>query len=360
MRIKHNIKTLTDQESRDYIEHRLKLVGSNSSEVFTPRAISAITNYAKGIPRVINIVCDNAFLNGFSKSKRKIDAKIIREVIMNLEGPASRKIVLTRIFRSMKRQHPIRGEKNFSPKRIFSYTLLSLLSLGGIFFLLYGLLLYGPSNQHRIESLWSSLFHTAPFLITPPQTTTAKTSKGDIHYPPVEIGAVPIESPQPVVPPSTSSIALSAETISTETTIVRKGQSISRLSQKYYGMSNLTLADLILDSNPEITNAHRISVNQEIKIPKITEGSLIVQSSDRTYGIHVGTFWSPEFARLYRGELSLKGKDIEILAIKATPKETWYRVVVGKYTRKDEVLKVISLLKERNLLPIFGATPKLK
>jgi cell division protein FtsN len=74
----------------------------------------------------------------------------------------------------------------------------------------------------------------------------------------------------------------------------------------------------------------------------------------------VGTFWSPEFARLYRGEPSLKGKDVEVLAIKATPKETWYRVVVGNYNSKDEVLKVISLLKERNLLPIFGANPKLK
>jgi cell division protein FtsN len=95
-------------------------------------------------------------------------------------------------------------------------------------------------------------------------------------------------------------------------------------------------------------------------MPKITEGSLIVPSSDRTYKINVGTFWSPEFAKLYRAEPSLKGKEIEVITRKATPKETWYRVVVGKFDSTDEVLKMISILKERNLLPLFGAAPKLK
>ncbi len=95
-------------------------------------------------------------------------------------------------------------------------------------------------------------------------------------------------------------------------------------------------------------------------MPKITEGSLVVQSSNRTYKINVGTFWSPKFAKLYRSEPSLSGKEIEIVARKATPKETWYRVVVGKFDSEDEVLKVISILKDRNLLPLFTADTRLQ
>src|SRR5208283_1405963 len=91
IRIRSKITTLTAEESREYIEHRLKLVGRSTSNTFTPKAISVIIEHTKGIPRVINIVCDNALLNGFSESKKKIDAKIIREVIMNLEGPSRRK-----------------------------------------------------------------------------------------------------------------------------------------------------------------------------------------------------------------------------------------------------------------------------
>ena len=145
-----------------------------------------------------------------------------------------------------------------------------------------------------------------------------------------------------------------------ESIIVKKWQSIDRLSRQYYGRSNITIADLILDFNPEITNAHLISVNQRIRMPKITEGSLIVQSPDRTYKIHVGTFLSPRFAKLYRSESSLRGKEIEIVARKATPEDTWYRVVVGKFDSKDEVLKVIFILKDRKLLPLFSAYPKLQ
>jgi hypothetical protein len=168
---------------------------------------------------------------------------------------------------------------------------------------------------------------------------------------------LPLESRQPAVAPPAASLRMSE---STEAVIVRKGQSISRLAADHYGMSNTTRADLILDSNPEITNAHLVSVNQKIRIPKITERSLIIPSSYRTYKINIGTFSSPEFARLYRAEPSLKGKKIDVVARKAAPNETWYRIVVGKFNSTDEALKVISILRERNLLPLFGAAPKLK
>ena len=56
----------------------------------------------------------------------------------------------------------------------------------------------------------------------------------------------------------------------------------------------------------------------------------------------------------------MRGKEIEIVARKATPEDTWYRVVVGKFDSKDEALKVISILKDRKLLPLFIANPKLQ
>ena len=118
IRIRSKITTLTAEESREYIEHRLKLVGRSTSNTFTPKAISVIIEHAKGIPRIINIVCDNALLNGFSESKKKIDEKIIREVIKNLEGPSRRKFRPIRIFRFVKRTHPIRRERILFPRKI--------------------------------------------------------------------------------------------------------------------------------------------------------------------------------------------------------------------------------------------------
>ncbi len=124
-------------------------------------------------------------------------------------------------------------------------------------------------------------------------------------------------------------------------------------------MVNPTLVDLILDSNPEITNADLIQINQTITIPKITKECLIKQSPNHTFKICVGTFWTPDFVEPYKNEPALKGKRIEVLPRKVSPTDTWYRVVVGDFDNKDDALKVIDLLKEKKLLPIFGGVPGL-
>jgi general secretion pathway protein A len=52
--------------------------------IFTSKAIRAIYAYAKGIPRVINIICDLALLFGFIDEMREIGHTTIKEVIQDL------------------------------------------------------------------------------------------------------------------------------------------------------------------------------------------------------------------------------------------------------------------------------------
>jgi general secretion pathway protein A len=78
------IKPLTCEEGRGYIHHRLKVVGRDTSEVFTAGAVNKIWKYAKGIPRVMNLICDRALFIGYKKSKPIIDSKIVRQAIADL------------------------------------------------------------------------------------------------------------------------------------------------------------------------------------------------------------------------------------------------------------------------------------
>jgi general secretion pathway protein A len=346
--IRRKINTLTEEESKEYIEHRLKLVGSSSSETFTLKAISMIISYAQGIPRVINILCDNAFLIGYGLSRKKVDTDIIREVIESMEGPVPRQAIPTRIGKAIKKFRLTPLEKHLFPRRIF-FVLLSLLCLGGLVFLIL--------NTRSIKSILNPRVQTEPSSISPsPKTVIEQASKINKGISHVERESGPMESPKQVVSPPTSSMAPKTKDILEEVIEVQKGQNISFLAQKNYRMVNTTLIDLILDFNPEITNADLILVDQKIKIPKITEETLIIQSPEHTYKIHVGTFWTSNFAKLYRDEPSLKGKEIEILTRRVSPQETWYRVVVGKFDNKDETLKAIDLLKKKKLLPLFGGT----
>ncbi len=98
----------------------------------------------------------------------------------------------------------------------------------------------------------------------------------------------------------------------------------------------MTLIDFLLEVNPEITNADLIIIDQKIKIPYVTEELLMIQSGDRNYKIHAGTFETPDSARLYRDEPALKGKQIDLLPRKVSTGGTWYRVMVGKFENKDE------------------------
>jgi len=85
--VRRHIRPLTRQESNAYIDHRLRMVGSSSSEVFTREAVDRICDYAGGIPRVINMICDGSLLIGYAKYRRKIDTKMVEEAIEDLRLP---------------------------------------------------------------------------------------------------------------------------------------------------------------------------------------------------------------------------------------------------------------------------------
>ncbi len=84
--IRSTIVPFTQKESLDYIQHRLDKAAENGSPVFTKGALKRIVKEAKGIPRYLNILCDNALITGFGYKKRPVNAKIVDEVITDYKG----------------------------------------------------------------------------------------------------------------------------------------------------------------------------------------------------------------------------------------------------------------------------------
>ena len=78
------LEPLSQQETRAYIDHRLKVAGYTRSGLFTPEAMEMITARGRGIPRDINNLCFNALSLGFALQKKKIDAAIMHEVLADL------------------------------------------------------------------------------------------------------------------------------------------------------------------------------------------------------------------------------------------------------------------------------------
>ncbi|MEA3328897.1 MAG: AAA family ATPase [Candidatus Omnitrophota bacterium] len=84
--IRYHITSLDCLETRKYIFHRLNIAGSKGNIFFNEKAIDDIFGYSKGIPRLINMVCDKSLLAAYVMDTKKIDGQIIDKCIEEIEG----------------------------------------------------------------------------------------------------------------------------------------------------------------------------------------------------------------------------------------------------------------------------------
>ena len=67
-----------------YIGSRIKTAGGVPSRLFTQEAVKLIHEYARGIPRTVSVVCDNALLSGVALGRQPVDRAIVLEVCRDL------------------------------------------------------------------------------------------------------------------------------------------------------------------------------------------------------------------------------------------------------------------------------------
>ncbi len=81
--VKYTLKAFEENTTQEYIHHRLKVAGSDKG-IFTSEAIKSIHTFSKGVPRLINTICDNALLEGFLLKKEEMDQDVIESVAISL------------------------------------------------------------------------------------------------------------------------------------------------------------------------------------------------------------------------------------------------------------------------------------
>jgi general secretion pathway protein A len=79
--VRATILPLSGKESAAYIRHRVTRALKRDARIFTPGAVGLIIKHAQGIPRVINIICDNALVAAFVGRKKEVNKSVVREII---------------------------------------------------------------------------------------------------------------------------------------------------------------------------------------------------------------------------------------------------------------------------------------
>ena len=81
--VRCRLEPLRRGEIPDYIAARMQFAGA-TEQVFDDGCIPAIWTFSGGIPRLVNMACDNALLVGYALGKRRVDATVLDEVVHDL------------------------------------------------------------------------------------------------------------------------------------------------------------------------------------------------------------------------------------------------------------------------------------
>jgi putative secretion ATPase (PEP-CTERM system associated) len=80
-----HLQALSREELELYVLHRLEVAGNASAVVFSPDSLDVIFRYSRGIPRLINIICDFLMLSAFAEGTNAIAINMVREVVGDLD-----------------------------------------------------------------------------------------------------------------------------------------------------------------------------------------------------------------------------------------------------------------------------------
>lgn len=213
--VKATILPLSEKESRDYILHRLTKVGSGTATLFTDGALRRIVKEAHGIPRLINILCENAFITAMGYREGRVTSKIAKEVIADFAGKRETSIL----------------------KTVFA-------SLVAVLVVLAVLLMYTQSNRQG--------------------STAAKTAIRSEPVRTVVTAATALSDSRPE-----RSLPDGDRSVTSAVRIVRRGDTLSRLAEAEYGYSNRQLLQIVKENNPGIYDLDRIEVGQRILFPEV-------------------------------------------------------------------------------------------
>jgi general secretion pathway protein A len=224
--IKTTISPLRKDECIAYIQHRLTKASLHGSTVFTQSALKKIISQSHGIPRIINVLCDNALITGFGYQKHSITARIAKEVIADFKG------------------------KKASVSLKWAFVAMALFLLIGAFSIYpHGLkVLSNPGVIYKFSKQENNISHDAENTVGP-QTFRVGATKMQNELLVKKENTENKKGPVPIV------------------RSVRKGDKLMNLVNEIYGRKDKDLIKLVMQNNPEITSSDKIVIGDEIMFP---------------------------------------------------------------------------------------------
>lgn len=253
--IRTHILPLSAEDSFAYIQHRLSVAGLDNSSIFDKGALDVIVKEARGIPRKLNILCDNALITGYGYQKNPVTAGIAKEVVRDFAYE----------------YHPRPVSRKWLKAALIS--LVIIIAIAVAFFLSpYGTLLKDgkkatiaipatPDKKANESAPGSSPSPT----VNPPLPATKPQVMSPAVVSPASGEQQGLASAPDVLQPRTSRGVY-------KTRVVKHGETLSDLVREVYGLGGKTaldpsLIEFVRRNNPSITDSDLIYAGSVIQFP---------------------------------------------------------------------------------------------
>jgi general secretion pathway protein A len=287
---------LRDEETGPYIDFRLRAVGYTGNDLFEPDAVRRIAFYSRGIPRLINTVCDNALLSAYAESKKIISADMIQEVGRDLRLESKAEVA----HRGNHSQGVGIQEMNVfdslheTPDQARSR---------GIRLTLRG----GVRGAIVILVLLALAAVVDPQNLIRTATTRLETSKHNLSQWGALVTYQPV-LPEEVIAETKREVEVKIETDSKpQRVVIQNGSTILKIIGETYGAKNFLALDMVKESNPQIKNLNWVFPGQELLLPPLSHETMLRKQTDGSYRLIAGSFPSLAEADRYARLLGNKG-----------------------------------------------------
>ena len=99
---RYHLKALSEEETRQYIQHRMAVAGLTTALPFNARALHRIHQLARGVPRRINLLCDRALLGAYASGRPMANVAVVDKAAAEVLGktPSSGRTAATAPWRA--------------------------------------------------------------------------------------------------------------------------------------------------------------------------------------------------------------------------------------------------------------------
>ncbi|UFS71093.1 AAA family ATPase [Geomonas sp. RF6] len=243
--IKVRILPLSKKDSFAYIEHRLAKAKGNP-ELFSHRALQLIVSAARGVPRIINTLCDNCLITAYGRQQERVTARIATEAVFDVVGKAA---------------FPLKWRHGFAAAGVVACAGI-VIALGQGRTIQRSTAVQGPTVQVPAVPV--------PPLPAPtvPEVTPSHPAKE------TAVKARLLEEPHPAAPVAAPAAAPAAEQQNGGgRKVVKRGDTLARLIMQRYGYVNRRLMKMVKRSNPQIADENLIQEGSVVYFPPMEEGS---------------------------------------------------------------------------------------